>query len=1617
MTESERHLMTIFSAALDRESEGERAAYLDEACKDNPGLRERVEALFRAHEQVGGFLERRGTVAFHSTSAAAEPANPLAGSTIAGRYKLIEEIGEGGMGTVWMAQQTEPVKRAVAVKLIKPGMDSKQVLARFEAERQALALMDHPNIAKVLDGGMTGEPAALATGGGRPYFVMELVKGVPITRYCDEHRLAPRQRLELFVPVCQAVQHAHQKGIIHRDIKPSNILVAQYDGRPVPKVIDFGVAKAAGHQLTDKTLLTGFGAVVGTLEYMSPEQAELNQLDIDTRSDIYSLGVVLYELLTGSTPLDKKRLKQAAFAEVLRIIREEEPPKPSTRLSGSKDSLPSISAQRHTEPAKLTKLVRGELDWIVMKALEKDRNRRYETANGFAMDVQRYLADEPVQACPPSAGYRLRKFARRNRPALFIATAVSAALLFGVVGLLIANYQITQQRNLATEQRDLAQREHQQSEANLQKARKAVDDYFTLVSANPIFDTPGLETLRKQLLETALAYYQGFVKEHGDDPMLLADMAAANIRVAQIIYLNGGSSGRYFPPQRDGVDAIERLIAEGRDTPEVQRRLTPLWLGGFADLDPNEVIIRVDMKEVSRYLRKEIKIWEKFVNDNPGAPEFQNDLAGMCLYLSANEDGERMRLSDRAIEIWQKLAKENPKASSYRLDLARTYEARAQWLRGAGRGPEADQDLEKALLLRRELARDFPERGQHSGWLATSYRTQAEMQSARGQPKEAEKTLRQALAIQEKLVADFPAAHTHQDELARTQLALAAVLNKLGRSQDAQAAYRQALGGFEQLVVAFPKAAHYQTQLVQTAKDFAQLLEASGQPQKKKEVLDVVFAVYEKLTAAPPQTPEDLKGLAVAYQNLANLLRDSGQPKEAEKAYARSLELLRKRAAEYPAVAGCRVDLAHGCRLSVGWLQGPDKDKKSAPLLRESITLFESLATEFPDVPFHRLYAASSHEWLGGILVILKLPKQGEEHYRKAIELLTALPTDYLAKSDARVAADNAFNGLANLLRAGGRKNEAENLIRQAIDFYNKLAASQPNELSFKQELAKQCVNMAELFQSMGQAGEAQRFAVRTVESMARVTGDEGATPEVRHDQAMDCRNLALRLQAAGQPDQAEALCRVSRDILRRLTAEFPSRPGVGRLMEKDHTWDLGHTNRFLAAMMSPDRAQEQLVLFQEAAEIFGKLFADHPDDSGTLHFQADTHRRIGSLLANMKRYDEAEKAYRRAVQLFHQLPGGKWRPGTHRNAEEEVAGSMDLVNFLLAQKRPDDADEVARQAIAFYAKFPREAAYRDAVARSHHTLAEILAQKKQPQEAIKEYRAAIAGWEKLTVDFRDKPEFLTHTAWSYNHLAAVLIASKQPDEAEKAYRHAIAVWAKLADRHHVAYSSDLLGFLLNSRGKFGQAAQAFRQAVSVWHKLHTDSRKDDYRKYESLSHEWLFEVLLAQAGQIEKDVTLPDGDRRDKAQACRTEAKELARDGLKQGLQTPTSLNNMAWRLATDTNPANRDPALAIELAKLAVEREPKQGMWRNTLGAAQYRARDWKAAIEAMNKSIELRNGGDSFDWFFLAMAHWQLGEKENARKWYDQAVQWMDKNQPKNEELRRFRTEAEGLLKAKE
>ena len=448
----------VFESAIKLATPQERAAYVRGACGEDPALRQQVESLIQAHDEVGGFMPTDP-----GETVITIPDRPLSEKegTCIGRYKLLQRIGEGGMGVIYMAEQTEPVTRKVALKIIKLGLDTKSVIARFEAERQALAMMDHPNIAKVFDAGSTET--------GRPYFVMELVKGVPINQYCDKNHLPTKERLQLFIAVCQAIHHAHQKGVIHRDIKPSNILVTLHDGRPVPKVIDFGIAKATHQKLTEKTLFTHFAQMIGTPAYMSPEQAEMSGLDVDTRTDVYSLGVLLYELLTGTTPFPEKELLSKGYGEMQRIIAEQEPERPSLRVStfvGEQQTI--VAKNRSTERLSLQRQIKGDLDWIVMKALDKDRTHRYDTPNNLAADIERHLSDEPVLAAQPTFLYQLGKLYRRHQVAL--ATAACFALLL-LVSAGVAAAQAIKNKSLftAAEEARLKEMTAKQRESELRR--------------------------------------------------------------------------------------------------------------------------------------------------------------------------------------------------------------------------------------------------------------------------------------------------------------------------------------------------------------------------------------------------------------------------------------------------------------------------------------------------------------------------------------------------------------------------------------------------------------------------------------------------------------------------------------------------------------------------------------------------------------------------------------------------------------------------------------------------------------------------------------------------------------------------------------------------------------------------------------------------------------------------------------------------------------------------------------------------------------------------------------------------------------------------------------------
>ena len=568
MSADPHRVKELFAAALDRPDAPARAALLDQECAGDPELRRRLAVLLAAHDAPESALER--PLAVEPATGAFHPRAEAVGTVIAGKYKLLELIGEGGMGEVWVADQLEPIRRRVALKVIKAGMDSKSVLARFEAERQALALMDHPNIARVLDAGATAD--------GRPFFVMELVKGTPITDFCDARKLSPRERLQLFIPVCQAIQHAHQKGIIHRDIKPSNVLVALHDEKPVPKVIDFGVAKAIGRQLTEKTLYTGFGALIGTPAYMAPEQATFNQLDVDTRADVYALGVLLYELLAGSPPFEPARLRLAALDEVLRLVREEEPQRPSARLSTSQ-ARATIAAVRRSDPDRLARLIRGELDWIVMRALEKDRNRRYESATGLAKDVERYLKDEPVEACPPSIGYRLRRVLRRHRRPAAVAAAV-AALLLAAGAFAYRAHRLEGQR-LADQRRHddqlLAERRQTALDkallvsmsGDLEATDQAIAEAELLgVSAGQVRMLRGRVAIHRQEFPEAIGHLEKAVR-------LLPESVAARASLATA-YVNNMERGTYLKTLREvkqltpvaPEDFLFKAQAESFDDPE-----------------------------------------------------------------------------------------------------------------------------------------------------------------------------------------------------------------------------------------------------------------------------------------------------------------------------------------------------------------------------------------------------------------------------------------------------------------------------------------------------------------------------------------------------------------------------------------------------------------------------------------------------------------------------------------------------------------------------------------------------------------------------------------------------------------------------------------------------------------------------------------------------------------------------------------------------------------------------------------------------------------------------------------------------------------------------------------
>jgi eukaryotic-like serine/threonine-protein kinase len=896
------------------------------------------------------------------------------GTIVAEKFRLIEPIGEGGMGTVWYAEQTAPIKRKVALKLIKPGLDSRSVLARFDAERQALAMMDHPNIAKVFDGGITDR--------GHPYFVMELVKGTSLTAFCDERRLDLSERIGLFVSVCQAIQHAHQKGVIHRDIKPSNIMVGLYDGKPVPKVIDFGVAKAIGPSLTDVSLHTDFGAVVGTAEYMSPEQAELNNLDIDTRSDVYSLGVLMYELLAGSPPFPRDELKVKGLHEVLRVIREVDPQRPSVKLSTSKMRA-SIAALRGIEPDALGKQLRGDLDWIVMKSLEKDRARRYDSPQAIASDLERYLRDEPVDACPPSAWYRIRKFLRRYRWQAIGASLLLTTLIAGVIGTSLGFFRAESQRRVAVKaQKDaLRQKEiaEKSEDATLESYRASTDDAIEKL----IVSKAALSKQERAYLDGALKRWQAFADRQGDDERNRAIRAEAHFRVA-MIWDTLGEVDRAMEEYALAAQLWDRL---GNEFPE-----RGLYRNESSRSRRNQATVSRQMHkfpEAEALLRTAIARQEKLVAEFPSSSKFRQELLresnslGVLLGQMGKDDEAAMILR-RAVEMQQALVDEFPDIDEYRLSLAVCHLNHARQLRDLGEAG-AETEFRLALENYERLAAKDPAVLLHRSGLASCLQDLGKLLANSGNHADAAEMMRRAVATMESLAADFPSAPEFRVTLANSHQNYGWILKDyLSKTAEAEIEYRTATAIREKLVADFPNVPGYRRGLGGSYFTLGYILSTQEKGVEARAEYLKSLAIREELATSFPMVPDHKIDLGWCCCNLGEMDLDAGNAADSKAWFDKAVQSGRAVFDEQPRSVDAQTLLQYSYRgrararkilgdegFQQDWSQAldlaPDDGQPQNRLLRANTLAeaerFENMLSEIESLVLLDSSSADSNKW------------------------------------------------------------------------------------------------------------------------------------------------------------------------------------------------------------------------------------------------------------------------------------------------------------------------------------------------------------------------------------------------------------------------------------------------------------------------------------------------------------------------------------------------------------------------------------------------------------------------------------------------------------------------------
>ncbi len=902
---------------------------------------------------------------------------------IAGRYTLRERLGEGGMGAVFRADQTEPVKRPVALKLIKIGMDSRAVLARFDAERQALALMDHPNIARVYDGGTTAA--------GQPFFVMELVHGEPITAYCDRHRLPVRARLELFVAACQAVQHAHQKGIIHRDLKPSNILVTEVDGRPTPKVIDFGVAKATEIQLTDLSL-SDAGAIVGTPAYMSPEQADPASMDIDTRTDVYALGVLLYELLAGSPPIDANQFRRGAILEMLRMVREVDPPTPSTRLSTAV-ALPTIAASRAVDAAHLKQALKGDLDWIVMKALEKDRARRYETANGLAADVLRHLTFEPVVAAPPSKAYRLRKFVRKHRTGAIAASLVAAALVAGMAGTtwgLIRASEANAELAAANVGLALANTDVSRSRAAVQArydlAMDAIKTFHTGVSEDFLLKEPKFKSLRDRLLESASDFYDrlGKLLKDSADRGSRRALVQADFEVADLTNTVGRKEAA-LDAFRRVLEALQALAAEpGADAQ------TKAEVGRCLKAMATLLEETGKTEEAVATYRKAAATLAAAAGSAVAAATSITALAdcrsrlGYLLYSTGHADQGLVELR-QARKDQEAIAAANPAVNEPRADLASTINRIANVLLRTSRPAEAEAEYRKAMAIYQELARDNPSESEFRLRLAYVHNNLGGLFQVTSKLAESEAEFRTAMALRQKLVDDNPAVTQFRNGLALGHRNLGKVLFDRARPAEAEAEYHKAIAIYRELAADNGSVTEFRIGLADTHASLALMLYQLGRPVESEVQFREAMAEREKLANEDPTLTQIQSDLAQSRHNLGYILADTGKLAKAETEYRKALSIYQALVKDNPAVDKFRDSLANS-HLDLGiLLLQTGRAAQAETEQRAAIALYQKLTNENPKAPNHQFGLAGALSNLGDAIRPLGRSAEAKAAYDKAV--------------------------------------------------------------------------------------------------------------------------------------------------------------------------------------------------------------------------------------------------------------------------------------------------------------------------------------------------------------------------------------------------------------------------------------------------------------------------------------------------------------------------------------------------------------------------------------------------------------------------------------------------------